>query len=163
MVVIVIIAVIASWFFLNVNLAGADRHLRVEAERLQALLYLAAEEAALYGREYGLEVTDEGYEFALLNQDTQQWETPTDMRTLRPRSLPEGMTIELSLENTDVILETEKTKEDEHLPHPQIFVLSSGELTPFELRLDSEFTDSYVEIVGLVNGAIESRWSDFEY
>ena len=161
MVVMVLISIIAGWFFLNTNIAGAERHLRIEADRLQALIYLAAEESILYGREYGLEIAEDGYSFAVLNPDTQIWETPTEMRTLRPRTLPAGMTLELYLENTDVILETEKSEEsDEELPQPQIFVLSSGELTPFELRLDSEFSEVFVELEGFVTGAIEYRWND---
>ncbi len=160
----VLIGIIAGWFFLNTNLAGADRHLRLEAERLQALIYLAAEESILYGREYGLEVTEDGYSFAQLNPDTQVWEIPTDMRTLRPRALPEGMTLELYLENTDVVLQGEAPEEEDvETPVPQIFVLSSGELTPFELRIDSEFTEAFVELEGFVTGSVDYRWNDFRY
>ncbi|MEM7283709.1 MAG: type II secretion system minor pseudopilin GspH [Pseudomonadota bacterium] len=161
MVVMVLISIIAGWFFLNTNIAGVERHLRLEAERLQALIYMAAEESVLYGREYGLEIAEDGYAFAVLNPDTQIWETPAEMRSLRPRTLPAGMSLELYLENTDVILQVEETEEsDEELPQPQIFVLSSGELTPFELRLDSEFSEAFVELEGFVTGSIEYRWND---
>lgn len=163
LVVVVLIVIVSAVFFFNTSIVGVERHLTNEANRIQALLYLAGEEAILYGREYGFEILEEGYQFSRLNEDSQQWEIPEDTRSLRPRQLPDGMRLELFLEDTDVLLEVERDEKNKELPNPQIFVLSSGELTPFALRLDSEFVDGFIEIRGFADGAIESEWTTIEY
>lgn len=130
---------------------GADR-LEREAERLEALMEMASEEAVLFGVEIGLDLTQEGYRFLRLDRDG--WRPVEGSTTpLRPRELPEGMELRL-LQSEDEDNERarplaprgrpsgdddEEDDADERSgPRPQVLFLSSGELTPFELQLQAE-------------------------
>lgn len=63
LVVIVIIGVMASMIVVSVSLGDPRRELTREAERLRAVLALAAEEAVIQQIELGAEFTESGYRF----------------------------------------------------------------------------------------------------
>lgn len=63
MVVIVIIGVMASMIVVSVSLGDPRRELMHEADRLRAVLSLAAEEAVIQQVELGAEFTESGYRF----------------------------------------------------------------------------------------------------
>jgi len=70
---------------------------------------------------------------------------------LRSRELPENMSFELSIEDQDVVLDREDGDQDDPDVDikPQIFLLSSGELTPdFKLRVRYAGFDGYYELHG---------------
>jgi len=56
---------------------------------------------------------------------------------LRPRNLPEGLTMRLWIEGRPVILP--EADEDPELIAPQVLLYSSGEFNLFELELRREF------------------------
>ncbi len=119
-----------------------------EAQRLAALFRLAAEESILYGQELGWLVTERGYSFLVLGEEG--W-VPVDDDMLRPRPLL-GITVKLFLDGPELQValpasnKTEpakvdpkqtdhKKKKDEDVLIPQVMLLSSGEVTPFQLQL----------------------------
>jgi len=139
-VVIFIIGVIAGVaipkFFSN----PAARSIRQESEKLSTLIHLARQEALFEGRNYALAFSETGYGFYQPTEGAA--ETPwlpigrTQDQMLGNRPLPVGHKIKLLVEDLEVEL-------DEGLPeNPQVFILSSGETTPFE------FTISYDETEG---------------
>ena len=73
LVVVVIIGILASMFTLSVGLSGGDRDLEREADRMQALLELASEDAVFQGRELGLRFYPDGYEFSQLDPNENEW------------------------------------------------------------------------------------------
>ena len=143
LVVIVIIAVISAVALLSLGILGDDRNLRREARRLSSLIELANDEAAIQGREYGLEILQSGYRFVEHDPLLNQWHELLGDDFLRPRELGEDMEFELFLEDRRVLLdttaaETEQEEDDtdltdDYLPH--ILIMSSGDVSPFELRL----------------------------
>lgn len=133
LVVLVIIGVLVSLATLAVGNDGA-RLVQEEAQRMAGLIQLAGEEATLQGRELGLQLTRTGYRFMFLARQedgTLQWLALERDGVLRPRTFHPAITPELLLEG---LPQTLPTAASEH-GAPQLFLLSSGERTPFRLRL----------------------------
>lgn len=149
MVVLAIIGVVMT--FVSFSLGG-DRWsdaLRLEAERLTALLTLAGEEAVMESRELAVRFEEDGYRFLQLGD--QQWLELTGDPLLRPRSLPAGMELELRLlEGLDA-----DAAEDEEGNTPQVYLFSSGETTPFELWLRVPERDYRYRVTGDLMGRLE--------
>jgi general secretion pathway protein H len=110
------------------NRAAAE--LEREAQRLAALIELAHEEAILQSRERALGFWRGGYAF--LELEGTDWRTLERDDELRPRTLPEPMRVELFLEGIDTVLSPNPRSE------PQAYLLSSGEASNFEVRLEFE-------------------------
>jgi general secretion pathway protein H len=134
LVVVVIIGVVAAGAMLSLGVLGKDRQLDTERSRLDTLLTLVREEAAMQGREYGLRGFIGGYEFVVYDPRGGQWERIADDRTLRRRSLPAGLEMALRVEGKPVVL----PKADAKDATPQIMLFSSGELNLFELTVVRE-------------------------
>ncbi|CBL47055.1 putative General secretion pathway protein H [gamma proteobacterium HdN1] len=75
MIVIVIIGIMAALVVVSVTLGDPRRELLKEAERLRAVLAMAAEEAVIQQAELGAEFTDTGYRFL-------KWELPDESGSL---------------------------------------------------------------------------------
>ena len=143
LVVVIIIAVISAVALLSLGILGDDRNLQREARRLSSLIELANDEATIQGREYGLEILQSGYRFVEHDPLLNQWHELLGDDFLRPRQLGEDMEFQLFLEDRRVLLDTsaadtEREEEDtdltdDYLPH--ILIMSSGDVSPFELRL----------------------------
>lgn len=142
--VLFIIGIIVSFATLSVG-QNTSRLAADEANRLYGLLRLGSDEAVLRGNEYALQITNDGYGFLLLGADG--WLPVDDDPMFRQRPLTEGVRLELTLEGAPVNLA------DKDNP-PRIYVLSSGELTPFELRVRSDEADQYL-IAGGIDGRLE--------
>lgn len=143
--VIFIIGIILSFASLSVGQHGS-RTLEDEAQRLHSLLQLAADESVLEGRELALQLNPDSYLFLMLDNDD-KWQPLQDDRLLRQRELPPILRLQLQLEGVDTTLDD--------ADHPaRIFVLSSGEMTPFELRLEGEDGEVY-RLQGDVIGHLE--------
>ncbi len=95
-----------------------------QADRFEVLLRMAQDEAILQSRELALGFTDSGYAFFQL--DNNAWLAKTD-GPFKPRALPASLEAKLYLEGVPVILDS-KIK-------PQVFIYSSGEVTPFVYQL----------------------------
>jgi general secretion pathway protein H len=143
LVVVVIIAVVSSIAILSLGILGDDRSLQQEARRLSSLIELANDDATIQGRDFGLEIMRSGYRFVEHDPLLDRWYELIGDDFLRARQLEEGMEFELFLEERRVLLDTaaaeieaeEDDREliDDYLPH--ILILSSGDVSPFELRL----------------------------
>jgi len=132
-VVILIIGIIISFASLSVG-QHASRTLQDEAKRIHSLLRLAAEESVLQGRELAMEFSPEGYLFVTL--EGADWVPVVEDRLFRKREFPPGLALDLALEGVEVDLF------DRENP-PRIFILSSAEMTPFELSLGNDEGEAY--------------------
>ncbi len=143
LVVIVIIAIISAVALLSLGILGDDRNLQREARRLSSLIELANDEAMLQGRDYGLEIMQSGYRFVEHDPFLNQWHELIGDDFLRPRRLEQSLEFDLYLEDRRVLLdidaaETEREEDDTDLTDdyvPHILIMSSGDVSPFELRL----------------------------
>jgi general secretion pathway protein H len=155
LVVIVIISILFTFTTLAIRGTSPEELLRTEALRLDQLLQLALEEAMLKGQEYGLEFSPDSYRFLLYIEES--WQPLEQDKLLRKRELPENMEFELEIEQIDVLIEEGEddrdSARDKDQPRPQVFLLSSGEITPeFSVRLVMPGVEASYVVTGSVNG-----------
>ena len=162
LVVIVIIAILFTFTTLAIRGTSPEELLETEAQRLDQLLQLALEEAILRGMEYGLEFTPNSYRFLLYIENT--WQPLESDRLLRERQLPENMEFELEIEQIDVLIDETERKDDDDdkaKSRPQVFLLSSGEITPeFSVRLVMPGVATSYLVTANANGEHEAEKSD---
>lgn len=127
LVVVFIIGVILGFASLNLGGRSLDDKLEQEARRVHRLFSLARDEASLTGMELGWRLSDAGHQFLALSE--QGWVPYADSGPLRARTLEPPLQMRLYLEQESTSTEGEITGA------PQLIFFSSGELTPFELRM----------------------------
>ena len=137
LVVLVIIGVVIGLAVLAVDTRPEE--LRREGSRLASLLDLAAEEAVMNGREYRVVLHRRDYAFELLQNG--KWQGSED-DMLRPRQLPDGMGLELRIEDQPQQL-SEAAPPPGQTDPVALFLLSSGEITPFELTVTDAGTGKF--------------------
>ncbi|MDT8384606.1 MAG: type II secretion system minor pseudopilin GspH [Gammaproteobacteria bacterium] len=143
MAVIVIIGIVISFASLSIG-QNSSRIVQDEAERLHGLIQLAAEETVLQGRELALEFNHDRYQFLELGSNG--WQRVEQDKMFRERPLPENVELELTLEGVEASF-----ADPDNLP--RIFILSSGELTPFSLSLSADEVETY-SLQGSINGKL---------
>jgi type II secretory pathway pseudopilin PulG len=150
LVVVVIISVMIAGAVLALGVAGRDRALETETDRLVALLQYTREQAELQTREYGLRIAPNAYSFLTYEPRTGTWnEVQED--TLRPRELPEGIEFELILEGRPVVL---RDVDPDAVIAPQVGVPSDGGFASFELTLVRDGGGPRSTLQSDVNGEI---------
>jgi general secretion pathway protein H len=128
---------------------------------LTTLIELANDEASVLGREYGLELSATGYRFVEFDPLLNRWYEIIGDELLRPRELEPGIEFDLFIEDRRVLLENELITltpaepepeqgddEDEQVERrddkeskllndyePHVLIMSSGDVSPFELRI----------------------------
>jgi general secretion pathway protein H len=144
LVVVVIIAILASTVVLGYVGADKERNLRTEAERLTVLIELARTQSLQRNEEWGVSVTKDGYSFSVYAPESASWK-PIDERPFQPRKV-ELATLSIKVEAQQLPMD-EHEKMDEHAKKdvPAIVILSSGEQTPFEIQVTPAWkTDPWI-------------------
>jgi len=164
LVVIVILGISVAAVLPSIGLLQDDRELQREARRLAALIELAAEEAAMQSRDYGLRFGLHGYRFYEQDPQTGAWIELSGDEILRERTLSDDLRLNLTLESRDIRLfeaiEGDRQPRDpddgpDPGPAPHVLLLSSGDTTPFELTLSRDFDDARAELTGDFLGRVE--------
>lgn len=145
LVVILIIGVMMSLVTLAVH-DDSEQRLRTEAERLAALLQLASQEAVLQSREIAVVFEEDGYRF--LVPDAGEW-VETGDNVYRPRSLPDDMVFDIAIEGERLEFDDSQRKRE-----PRIYLLSGGEMTPFELTVRYRDRDYEYRLEGDIGGRL---------
>jgi general secretion pathway protein H len=146
--VMVIVGIVLTFMTLAVDTDSRAREMEREAQRLLALLQLASEEAVLRSEQLALRVGETDYEFMILENN--EWLPLNDDRPLRARELPAGIELELELEDNPP---PGLTAEDEE--QPQVFLLSSGEMTPFVLTFSAPGSERHYYLRATLLGRLE--------
>jgi len=179
MVVIVIISIMFTFATLAIRSDSPEEIIHREALRFERLVELALEEATLRGEEYALEIYIDGYRFYRFENE---WIPLSDDTLLKDRELPEDMEIEMSLEETEIVIDpgasmqsaseadrdsgetgdaANADEDDADKAKPQIFLLSSGEITPeFDLRFYMFGTEASYFTRGRFDGSLETELSE---
>ena len=142
-VVVFIIGVIVTFGSLSIS-QHSDRYVEDEAKRIHHLMRLATEEAVLSSQELSFLINSEGYSFAQLVGP--KWEPIEGDRFFRSREFPENLSVKMKVYDQEVNLN------DSEKP-VQIYLLSSGEVTPFQLTLKGESNAEY-NVTGSLTGQI---------
>lgn len=150
LVVVVIISILVGFAVLSIDNRSLDDRLDLEAQRLEQLMALAAEEAERQGIELGFHINNGYYEFLTLSPEG-AWAPFADAGPLRERPLPEPLRIQLSVEGRPVPTES---KDSETLT-PQVLLLSSGEASPFVLDLQAPGVKSFYRLEGDLFGRLK--------
>lgn len=144
LVVIVILAVTAAAVTLAVNDVG-ERRLARDAERLQALIGYACEQAELSGRQIGLSLDRDGYRFS--RGDHADW-LPERDGELRPRKWNVAADALLTRDGLRVDVGAQFPEK------PQLVCFSSGEMTAFRLELSLPDSTIRYRLDGRADGDI---------
>lgn len=153
-----IVGIIAAMATLSVGVATSDKGVEKELRRIEDLLRLASDEAVLQGREYGVTFYSSEYQFSMFDAAADRWlpfEKGSDQ--FSPRSFPPDAVVDLEIEDRLVQLGEERPAKESRpgqdasggsarvreaakpIPpegnDPQVLILSSGDITPFELRV----------------------------
>jgi len=183
LVVIVIISLSIAVVVVNISTGSEEELAEEEIIRLQQILRFAHEQSVIRSEEYGLRFYETGYRFMRYDEETENWIDLTKDKLLRSRTLPRPLELDLYIEQVPVeILESRedepepKTETEENrlasaasdldlveqnttpqneteVIKPQVFLLSSSELTPqFEVRLRIPGSDIEELLEGLPQG-----------
>lgn len=152
LVVLVIIGIITTLAVIRIGNPLADQ-LAEESQRFSRVFQLAKEESILENREYGIGLWYGGYLFFDYSEDSEDnWRPLATDRFLKTRQWPPGIEPELELEDQPVLLSEEPPEQ------PQLFILSSGENTPFSLflkQIDDDIPEEeiHIDLFGQITGA----------
>jgi general secretion pathway protein H len=160
LVVVVIIGIITTMAVVSTRVLGGDHEMDQEAKRLVAVLTQARDDAMLEGRDVGLRIDARGYDFMLYDGRVEQWDLVSDDPLLRERTLPDGLEASLRLESRPVRLPMRTPPTERERPQPQVVVMASGDLVPFEVRLERAGTREIRAIVGSADGKLEILAND---
>jgi general secretion pathway protein H len=160
LVVVVIIGIITTMAVVSTRVLGGDHEMDQEAKRLVAVLTQARDDAMLEGRDVGLRVDARGYDFLRYDGRAEQWDLVSDDPLLRERTLPDGLEASLRLESRQVRLPVRTAPTERERAQPQVVVMASGDLVPFEVRLERAGTQEIRAIVGSADGKLEILAND---
>lgn len=152
LVVLAIIGIVTGGALLSFGLLGPDRRLTQEADRLAALLGLAADRAELEVRDYGLRFRRDGYDFMAWDPRRRLWSPIVD-DAMRPRRWPAGLIADIDLDGRSIALPKSVQPGDP----PQLGVDARGEFTSFEIRLHREGDPLTEHIAPAPEGGLRRR------
>lgn len=138
MVVVVLVGIIFSFAMLSMGGDDVARLLERETRRLVTVLDMAGSEAVLRGEELAVYFSDTGYEFLVLQGNS--WQATTDSSLLKAHTLPAGLSIRLEVDGDPPGLTTTPEDDGDSAVDdmtPQVYILSSGEMTPFSATLEA--------------------------
>lgn len=163
MLVLALMGLIMATVSYTVFSKNIEQEIEKEVQRLQVVFNMASDYAVINQAELGLRLDEEKqtYEFVHLDDD-ERWTAVEGVKHFAIRELPQGVQLDLILEGLawqeedslfdNRIFDEELSvrdaavdigpEEDKEPPPPQIFILSSGEITPFELTIEYEPQDS---------------------
>jgi general secretion pathway protein H len=157
MAVLAIIGIIVSLVSFRNFGTTTGEELEKQAKRFQVVVDMASDFAVLNQQEIGIRIEPKTHEyFFMWLDDEQNWQILETDNAFKRYQLPEPFQLSLELEDLPWIeedslfsdgvfnetlsfdedrVEIGEEEEDKKLPPPQIFLLSSGDITPFSLTL----------------------------
>jgi general secretion pathway protein H len=163
LVVLVIIGIMVAMVTLSTNVLGQDSQVEEETRRFWAVLRQAREEAELQSIDLAVFVGSSEYEFLRFDTRHNEWRQVVDDSLYAPRMLPEGLRFRIWLEGRELVLKPglpDRSKKDENQKWPpQLTVLSSGDVVPFELQLERDAAPALWRMTSQADGdlRIEQR------
>lgn len=152
LVVVVIIGIVLSFSVLSLGGDRRGEELDREARQFTELLRLAAEQTVLSGEEWGVQISADSYRFLVYSDAG--WVLQEEDPLFRERTLTQGAELDVELEGREVVLganldtdsEDAADKDDADKLKPTLFILSSGEISPFVMRFSAKETEQRFEV-----------------
>lgn len=150
LVVIVLLGIVTSFAVLSMGSSGNERRMEEEAKRLHGLIKLVHEESIIQAKEIAMEINKQEYSF--LEYKDKKW-IPLENKIFHPRSIGDEFEFRVETELKTKIFDSEETK------LLRLYFLSSGEQTPFEMRINikDEPHPNY-RLLGLFNGELKLEY-----
>jgi general secretion pathway protein H len=142
MVVIVIIGILVNYVAISFGKNAPADQLNTESERLKSLIHIAGEEALLRSAFIGVDLLEDSYAFLRLEDG--EWQVMDD-NLFRQRELPQEIEITVI---TAQPAGDDNDEEDKEKRTPEIILLNSGEMTPFDIKITSLHLDEYYRLIG---------------
>jgi general secretion pathway protein H len=159
MLVLLLVGILASAVVINFSGNSPEQRLEKEVLRFSQVFQFIADSAQLRQQEWGLVVAAGQYAFVYYQADGWQW--AQQPAAAKAYTLPEGITLTVELdglpgEEQSLLSQFEWEVLDEDLatspdassppPLPQVFILSSGEVSPFRITFNTEQSLSPVQV-----------------
>ncbi|WP_114785866.1 type II secretion system minor pseudopilin GspH [Vibrio tetraodonis] len=145
---VLVLVSLASVAVISTLPTNAKDESKKQAQSLYQRLLLLNEEAMLSGRDYGLRVDEKKSTYYLMTLESEGWKKLNIEQIPYETKVEESATISLALGgsswNDDRLFKPDGLFNDElfddlfekkKLPPPQIFIVSSGEVTPFTVSI----------------------------
>ena len=149
MLVMLLIGLLATTVVLNFSGETRTERLDKQTERFTQLFQFVAETAMLKQQEWGLYTLPDRYGFLYYDNNENKWLPADEPQSLQQFTLPQDVTLQLELDglpgadsNLLSQLEWQESEDIEQSEEdakakipvlPQVFILSSGEISPFKL------------------------------
>ena len=147
LVVVVLLGIVTSFAVLSMGSGSTERKMEEEAKRLHALIKLVREESIIQAKEIAMEINKQEYSF--LEYKDKKW-IPLTSEIFHARSIKDELEFRVDAEIKSKIFESEKQK------LLRLYFLSSGEQTPFEMKINvKDIPHPYYRLVGQFNGKLE--------
>jgi general secretion pathway protein H len=159
MLVMLLIGLLATTVVLNFSGDSPEQRLNKETERFQQVFQFVAETAMLKQQEWGLVLQENSYSFVYF--DGEKWLLADEPKAAQRYQLAKDFLLQLELEGlpgSELSLlsqlnwqDDDAAQTDEEQPPvlPQVFILSSGEISPFQLTFQlGERLDQISQTVG---------------
>jgi type II secretion system protein H len=145
LIVVAIVAITLSMMQFSMGLGDENRELKRVGKDLGKLFHLLNQEAVFESRNFAISVQDKG--FMVLEFDGGDWSTVNDSFFTRIK-MTDSQRSELLIE--DLVVDISEQTE----PQPHILILSSGEMTPFEWRIEDENSQFGIVLQGNMLGGV---------
>ncbi len=129
LVVLLIVSIMTGITVLGLPALTRTGDLDTESARVRVLLEMLLEEASVGVSEYGFGLTEDGYRFFAWDEQLRSWRRLED-KPFQPRQLPDDLRLSLEVEGEDFAGSLNAAGEA-----PPVWVMSSGEVTPFRLTI----------------------------
>lgn len=148
LVVVVIISVLIGVAVSSLDFSQ-QKDGKDQLQKFATLLQLASQEAVIRGRELAIEIRPRAYRFIIY--ENSQW-TVLEDNVLRPMTLPEDMVFDIQAEGGLLAANKNDTQQAVH-----VYLLSSGEMTPFTLTLHVKGSESAYQLSGSAGGQLQLK------
>ena len=145
LIVVAIVAITLSMMQFSMGLGDENRDLKRVGKDLGKLFHLLNQEAVFESREFAISVQDKG--FMVLEFNGGDWSVVEDSFFTRIK-MTESQSSELII--GDLVVDISAKTE----PQPHILILSSGEMTPFEWRIQDEYSQLGIVLQGNMLGGV---------
>jgi len=135
-----------------------------QVQRFSTLVQFAQDEALISGLQLGVVFTEKSYQFVFYDYESKYWQPIENKQIQNKVELPDTLSLEYSLSGIEWDeLDTEDQDTfltDEYLVNiegqerqvdlkPQVYLMSSGEVTPFTVTLSVSDSDSNVRAIAI--------------
>ena len=134
LVVLIIVSVMSGIVVTSLPSSFQNSDFDEESLRLKTVIELIREESLTRASEYGLKTDKDNYSFFVYNEIEQNW-TQLNTKPYAEHKLGYGILLKTTIEDNELILTDEEDEESSVSNAPRILLLSSGEMTPFEITI----------------------------